>query len=85
VEGSSLDMSPLTKVDCIESLPFSLVTIEKLLAQGFHRTSKLEDGFSVLAEFLNAATKGNPLFITLLSARLVRDEVLVSASGLNIY
>jgi hypothetical protein len=79
-----LDMSPLSKVMKIESLPFSLGTIEALLATGFHLAAKLEDGFSVLAEFLNAATKGNPLFITLLSARLVRDEVLVSPSGYSI-
>jgi hypothetical protein len=75
-------MSPLTTVKTIESLPFPLETIETLLVRGFHLNDKPEDGFSVLAHFLLASTQGNPLFITLLSARLVRDEVLVSAPDL---
>ena len=78
IEGSALDTSPLTAVKCIESLPFSLETIDALLVQVFHLPDdKPEDGFSVLASFLSTATKGNPLFITLLLARLVKDEVLV--------
>jgi hypothetical protein len=85
-EGFPLDMSPLTTVKSVESLPFSLETIEELLVSGFHLgTNKPEDGFSVLASFLSTATKGNPLFVTLLLSRLVRDEVLVSATDLVVH
>lgn len=82
IESSPLDMTPLTKVQCIESRPFSPSTIDKLLMQGFHQRSDIaEDGLGVLSSFLSTATKGNPLFVTLLLARLVKDEVLVSVTA----
>jgi hypothetical protein len=57
--GQPLDMSHLKQVECIESLPFSLETIEHLLVTGFHlKEKKPEDGFSVLSSFLYNATKG---------------------------
>jgi len=52
-------MSPLKQVECIESLPFSLETIEQILVNGFHlKENKPEDGFNVLSSFLYNATKG---------------------------
>jgi len=54
-----LDVSPLKQVECIESLPFSLDTIERILVNGFHLGGEPEDGFSVLSSFLYNATKGD--------------------------